>query len=214
MSTTLSTSTLGLTLMDEVASDHITDLTADAAEALLDSMTDAAEVLEAFPVFGSAVKLIRAGFSIHDRLFLRKLSKFLLELHSVSVDERYEFVREFDRDPSFKKRVGEKLILLLDRFDDLEKAAVLGKLFRAFMVGRADYHLFGRLSGIVDRAYLPDLSLLKRFEQDTPGSDAILALEALGLVYQSVLDGGNAAGVSVHRYSISSLGQKLARLLF
>lgn len=206
---------LGLSLLDDgVAATNLTDATIDTAEAFLDGLTSMGEVVEAFPVFGTVAKLIRTGFSIHDRLFMQKMAKFLLELQQVSVDERYTFVRDMDGDPTFKKKVGAKLVLLLDRVDDLEKASVLGKLFRAYLVGWVDYTLFGRLAGIVDRAYLPDLNRLQRRNDEVSGDDAILALESLGLMYQSAFDGGNARGESNHQYRVSALGKQLATLLF
>lgn len=205
---------LGLSLLnDGVAGTNLTDASLDTAEALLDGLTAAGEVLEAFPVFGTAAKLIRAGFSIHDRAFLRKMARFLSELQQVSVDERYTFVRDMDRDPAFKKKVGEKLILLLDRFDDLQKANVLGKLFRAYLVGRIDYELFGRLASIIDRLYLPDLDRLHHTEE-VRRDDAVLALQALGLMNQTVIGGGNARGEDTSLFQISSLGQRLATILF
>jgi hypothetical protein len=213
MDTPATSDNLGLNLIDEVASANLLDMTTDVTEVLLDSITDIGTVLEAFPVLGIGVKAVRAGFSIRDRTFLSKLGLFLLELKKVSTEERYQFVRKFDGDPAFKKRVGEQLILLLDRCDDFQKATVLGQLFRAYLVGRADYNLFRRLAGIIDRAYLPDISLLNRFKDDTGGDDAVVALEALGLVYHSALRGGDASGRAVQGYSITSLGQRLADLL-
>lgn len=205
---------LGLSLLnDGVAGANLTDASLDTAEALLDGLTAAGDILEAFPVFGTAAKLIRAGFSIHDRAFMRKMARFLTELQHVSAEERYAFVREMDRDPAFKKKVGEKLILLLDRFDDLEKANVLGKLFRAYLVGRADYDLFGRLAGVIDRVYLPDLARLHQNEE-VGRDDAVSALVALGLMRQTVIGGGNARGEDTSLFQISSLGQRLAALIF
>ncbi|MCR5890397.1 hypothetical protein LRS06_21960 [Hymenobacter sp. J193] len=206
---------LGLSLLDDgVAATNLTDATVDTAEAFLDGLTAMGDVMEAFPVFGTLVKLIRTGFSIHDRLFMQKMATFLLELKNVSVDERYRFVRDMDGDPAFKKKVGAKLILLLDRVDDLEKASVLGKLFRAYLVGRADYVLFGRLASIVDRAYLPDLAQLQRRDDEVSGDDAVIALESLGLMYQSGIDGGNFMGESDHKYRVSDLGKQLVTLIF
>ncbi|GAB3724040.1 hypothetical protein GCM10027594_05120 [Hymenobacter agri] len=217
MSTPNNPESLGLSILDSIANENLTDLASDASELVLDGITSASDAIEAVPVFGSAVKLVRAGLAMREKLFMRKLSRFLLQLQGIKPEEKQAFIREMVFDPDFKKRVGENLVLVLDRLNDMEKADVLGRLFRAYVAGRIDYPLFGRFAGIVDRAFLPDLFRLRQFNADSAGDDAVFALESLGLVYLSVIGGGNASldgtdGGSA--YAILPLGQKLAELLF
>jgi hypothetical protein len=137
-----------------------------------------------------------------------------LQLQKLPLHERQAFVQQFDNDPKFKKKTGERLLIVLDRLDDERKADMLGKLFRAYMSNQIDELLFGRFSGILNRAFFPDLLRLKQFADDTRADDAVIALDSLGLVYQSVIGGGDASGSDTSEYAITPLGCRLAKFIF
>jgi hypothetical protein len=52
--------------------------------------------------------------------------------------EQQEFVHQSDNDPKFNKKTGERLLIVLDRLDDEQKADILGKLFRAYMTSQIE----------------------------------------------------------------------------
>jgi hypothetical protein len=210
------TSSIGLALLDSVARDNLTDMSADMAEALLDTASDASPLLEAIPIFGSLVKMVRAGLAMRDRLFLRQLYDFLQLLTTVTPTERQAFAAKMAADPKHKQQVGESLLLLLNRLDDLDKSSVLGKLFRAYLQEQLDYPTFSRLAGILGRAFLPDLQRLTTLKTNTPTDDAVAALVALGLAYQSGSSAGHfdSSPEDNNAFSITPLGQLMATFIF
>jgi hypothetical protein len=150
---------IGLAAIDAIALDNIKDVGTTLVDSILAPILEHS-ILESIPVVGIAFKMAKTGAAIRDRLFLKKLGRFLLELQDIAASERATFVEELDNDPVAKQKVGENLILLLDRFDDVQKASLLGQFFKLYMNSRFDYHVFRRYSMVIDRAYLPDLESL------------------------------------------------------
>ena len=66
------------------------------------------------------IGVIRAAGSVRDPLLAKKLGRFLFALQSVPLDERQAF-HDSLMDRADRRRVGEALLLLLDRLDDMDK---------------------------------------------------------------------------------------------
>lgn len=150
---------IGLAAVDAIALDNIKDVGTTLSDAVVEALLDHS-LLENIPVVGIAFKMVKAGSAIRDRLFIKKLGKFLLELEAVPTAERERFVEELDSEQTTKQRIGENLTLLLDRFDDVQKASLLDKFFKLYLSKNFSYHVFRRYSMIIDNAYLPDLEAL------------------------------------------------------
>ncbi len=85
---------------------------------------------------------------------------FLQEISTISYEDIEKFRQQIDNDGNFNRKVGENLLLLLDRQDQFEKSSMLGKLFSHYIRGVLDYDDFLRLATCVDRASVKDLRLL------------------------------------------------------
>jgi hypothetical protein len=116
-------------------------------------------VLRDIPIIGTLVGLGRAGVAIRDLLFVKKLQAFLVELEKVS-EEREKFVHEMDADPVVRDRVGMQLIVLLERFEETDKARLLGKAFAAYLRSAIDLGAFLRMSRAIDRCFVDDLLIV------------------------------------------------------
>src|SRR5262249_30104115 len=66
-----------------------------------------------------------------------------------------------DRSPvdrsQFSSEVGEKVLLLLERADDIEKPALIGRAFSAYMQGDVSLEQLERMTAGIDRALMADL---------------------------------------------------------
>ena len=62
--------------------------------------------------------------------------------------------------PSYQRQVGENLIMLLDRLDDLEKPSMISKVFKAYLNGNINYHQFLRFAAVIDKILVKDLQNL------------------------------------------------------
>jgi len=106
------------------------------------------------PVIGTLVALCGGVLSIRDWLFTKKLARFLVALDSVPHEERQAQLDRLASNPKERKRVGEHLILLIDRLNDMDKPELLARAFSALLDGRIDRQQFDGLAHAID-AILP-----------------------------------------------------------
>jgi hypothetical protein len=133
----------------------------DLLDVAVDLATDI-ELLESLPFFGSAVKAARLALSVRDRLFLRKVQLFLLALPKIGDAEKARLHEQLDNDKDFRDRVGETLVLILERLDSMKKPEMLAKVFAYFIKGKIDDQEFRRLASAIDLAFVDDLMVLSR----------------------------------------------------
>ncbi len=140
-------------IVESIAAENLEDLAADSFEAVLDSLV-ADGPLKDIPIIGSVLKIYRAGADIREAMFVRKLIRFLYCLHDVPENDRRKFVRKMDADPELKQELGEKLIIVLDRLDDLKKADLVAAALRARMNEQITLKDFHALMVVIDRIIL------------------------------------------------------------
>jgi hypothetical protein len=128
---------------------QVKEIAKDVAEMSLDAMLDDG-ILRDIPVFSWLVATGNIISSVRDSLFLKKIATFLSNIQTIPEDAREEFIREINNKPEKKKEVGEKLLLLLDRMNDFEKARLLSIVFQAYVSGKIDDGEFAYLCDAVD----------------------------------------------------------------
>lgn len=138
-----------------VRMESIQGVLAEYAELGLDAVLDEG-VLRDIPVVGTLVALARAGVGIRDRLFAKKLLRFLLALDKAPQEERREQIERLASDMKERQHVGEQLILLLDRMNDMRKAEILAFAFEALLREEIDRAQFQGLAQVIDMIN-PDL---------------------------------------------------------
>ncbi|MCX6923227.1 MAG: hypothetical protein NT154_08470, partial [Verrucomicrobia bacterium] len=74
--------------------------------------------------------------------------------------EKNKFLEEDLRDPKSTKQLGDALVLILDKLDDLEKPAMLAKVFAAYVRGHIDYADFRRLAAGIGSSFVGDLKII------------------------------------------------------
>lgn len=203
-------------LIQSIASSEIKNITEDYCELGLDAMLDEG-VLKDIPVFGTLTKLYSVGTTIHGKILEKKILKFFYELDQISFQKRIDFVAEIQNNPKQEKKVGEHLLILLERIDDMNKPQLLAKIFAAFIEEKIDFEMFVRLASTVDRSLVSDLIMLKEFEKLQGNSYTAIALENVGLVYLAVISGGSydteGNQTGGNQYAISELGVKLLSII-
>ena len=122
----------GTELVQTIASRELGDIIFDTAEVAFDSILTNG-VLKELPVVGIVVKLANAGQSIAEELFLRKLLRFLVELKSVSAEERAKLLVKHPDGTQEQHDLGENLLLALERLDNVQKPALLARFFAAYI---------------------------------------------------------------------------------
>jgi len=209
---------LGGSLIDSVSRAGVVDMAAEAAEFALDGFLEEG-VFRDLPIVGWMIKTYNALGAIRDRIFIKKVASFLAGTDAVSVSERDEFREMIQQDKSFAKKVGENLVLLLDRHEDFDKAFILGKVFARYMKGLIQYDQFLRIAKSIEIAYVGDLISLPDYydkiksynpELHRPFS-SILDDETSQSLYSSGLV--RSEGYSEEIYFSNSIGEEIVKSL-
>lgn len=114
-------------------------------------------ILRDIPIVGTIVALSKTAKSVKDFLFLKKILSFLKESSKVSTEERLKAIEKINTSRKYRTKVGEKLLFIVDKCDDAERAEMFGRFFAYFLKGKISYDDFLRLSKATDNLILQDV---------------------------------------------------------
>lgn len=206
---------LSLALIETIKDSNIKEAFAEVSEASVDFFLDDG-MLKEIPIIGTIYKLCNATLSIQDRLFTKKLVTFFQNFKNIPIEERRQVIKKIEGDVKYKTKVGEKLLYIIDKSEDSEKSAIIGKLFRALLESKIDYDDFLKACKCVELIHLNDL---KRFVSE---NWANLDFEEAGdLVGAGLMKGKFEPGTLYHDgkssgsiiCTPSAIGSKLQELL-
>lgn len=166
------------------------------------------DLVKDIPFVGTALKACKSGADIRDKLFLAKISRFLTELNSVRPEVKEALKEKMTNNTEEAKKVGEVVLLLLDKVSDLEKPEILAKIFLAYIDNQVTFDGFRRITEAVSQAFVDDLrTLLDKDSIPSKSQEAYLRyLTSTGLteiVSEKMIDGmGNLY------YELTELGCK------
>lgn len=132
-------------LLASIGDSHIVNLVGDVMDTLI-SNTSESEVLKSVPILGTCVALYKETKNIQTYLLTKKIYVFLTQLHDLNANEVYDMVYEIDNGThKVQERLGEVLIGLIDRSDNIITTAYIAQLFRCYILKRIslDYFLEG-----------------------------------------------------------------------
>lgn len=191
---------------------------AEALVTVADTSLDAAlgsNLLDNVPVLGVLTKLSKAALEIQEEFRLKKLTTFLAAAGKCSVASRENLRKELGGSEG-QESLGARLLVLVERAEDLEKPKILGRLLVAYAEGAFDLATLWRLSRMVDRSHSEDLAFLSRFYTGPQPAEEIVTVQCLaanGFLYQIGFDGGDldAPETGGVLFEISDLGQLLLK---
>jgi len=111
------------------------------------------EFLSNLPWVEILLGLMKFGMSVDNLLFVRKAEHFLFEFNNPGEQkERQRFFSRLREDERFRERVQDNLILMLHRLDDMQKPALLARVFRAhYVTHKIDHQTFQKLRTAIER---------------------------------------------------------------
>ena len=151
-------------LNDTLKLDNLSQISQNIGELVIDGLLEDG-LAKDIPIVGSVVGLTKFGISVKDYLFLKKIAKFLFEIGETTSEQREKLIEKIEQSEKYNKDVGEALLLIIDKLDDLEKPKILGKLFKALIEFRIDYKTFLRLAFSIEKVFLPDIESLKEIKE-------------------------------------------------
>jgi hypothetical protein len=122
---------LGSSLVATLRSDEAVSIASDAAELGIDAAL-AEGLLKDVPIVSTLVSLAKFGLTVRDRLFVRKLLKFLRGLRDIPSEERKRIAEKLEADPDYGRNAGEHLIEILERLDAYRKPEMTSRVFAAY----------------------------------------------------------------------------------
>jgi hypothetical protein len=131
----------------------------DFGEVAIDSMMTEG-VLKDIPIIGTILNLAKTGIALKERHMIRKLLLFLKNLEDISTEDKNKFTEKLNEDGEFAENISEKLLLIIDRLDETEKAKIVANIFKLYVYGLIEQQMFLRLTLIVERGFLSDLQIL------------------------------------------------------
>lgn len=171
-------SNLNKQLTEILKEGELQKVTSEVIEAVADSdLSDS--ILKELPIVSTITGMYKAAISIQDKLFTKKLLYFLKELQSVPQEQRLRQVIQIEDSKDYRTKVGEKLLHIIDKCDDLDKAEMSGRMFKAYLEGGITYAGFLICINCIEKVSIPVLrSFIKRdkiYIEADKGSDYLAA---------------------------------------
>lgn len=139
-----------------VASQEAYELIADIGEFTIDQFLDD-ELLKEIPVVGWIIQAKKLYNSISDRILLAKIAKFLLALHEHTRDQSNELLDDLENSQKERRKIGETVLIALDKLDDLDKPELVARCFACYLNGLLSIREFSQLVDSVIKCHASDL---------------------------------------------------------
>ncbi len=205
---------------DKFNAAELFDLGSDFTEIALDAFLEDGVVKE-IPIIKTVVTLFKTGKSIKDYYTIKKLVAFLNGCKKISKEKVSEFVQSLDDEK--RTEIGMKLLLIVDKVDDIKKAELIGRAFVLLLNKEIDLQFYLRLCHMIEMCFYSDILSLKYFKNTdtilTSKNETVpaIVLETLfssGLISDYGFDGGDASGNnSGTRYGLNDYGAVLNTVL-
>lgn len=172
---------MGNVLSESITKSDLSDVLAQVADLTISTITGTS-----LPVATGLKSLYNATIEIKERLFYKKLLKFLNEIKDIPQSERIVF---HDRITKKGSDVWEKMLVLIHDLDNINKATIYGSLLRNAIIGKIDYNDFKRLSYVIEVLYYDDIISFFDMTNAISGNDKngeLFKYLNLGLIKQSV----------------------------
>lgn len=187
------------------------DVAIDYLEAGIDLFMDEG-FLNEIPIVKTVYALIKAPISLWNAYSIKKLIYFCYNMKDIPKFERIKFVNKaIYRDKHF----GEKLFLVIDKIDEIDKIRMLSLIFRAY--GHRDgisYDEFRQLCLCLENAYIGDINCIKQYVESGNkyfGGEPAIRLSNVGLTAMTIL-GGDLLNDNI--FQILPLGRTLYDCVF
>lgn len=192
---------------DCIFNSEIKDVGTELTELGIDSLIDN-PIAESIPFAKTVIALAKTAQNIHDRNLLIQTFNFAAGFNDGTIDA--ETIQKYRKRISTNTKYAEaelgRILIILDKTIEKNKSVIIGRLFRAYVMGQLSWLEFCELSEATSGLYLSDIPFLLQASVeriDDPDSDVSYRgnrLNALGLVTIDVAD----AKTTVHAIHIGS----------
>lgn len=141
------------------------DLAVDYSEIYIDDLMDNGALKE-IPIVKSVVGVIKAGISINQFWFAKKLLTFIKEFNTGEIDpkKKLKFQEKINTDDKYRKKVSEQVMVFLDKFLEINKAKISANLFKAYVEEKITYEQFVSISICLEKLHPDSYRFLNELE--------------------------------------------------
>jgi hypothetical protein len=144
----------------ETITEYHPQIVSDCLEYGIDEIISDEDFKE-MPIVKHLQQTIRVFKSIRDDFFEVKCFQFITQLKSSVLDSEMEkFKEDIRNDEVLKNKVLTFLLILIDKFEDLNKSRILGELFSSYINGKISWEEFETLSYFINSAHPDSFKLL------------------------------------------------------
>ncbi len=187
---------------------YLVEAALENVEAIIDAATQD-EVIKNIPFVGTAAKLLKAAGAFRDRMFAAKLSRFFQHLGEVTPEAREKITQKMAASPDEAMKVGQTVLLVVEKITAFDKAQILAYVFIAYTQGHIGAKDFLRLCDAIDQAFIYDLKDLLGVHEAgyTTDGDYMKHLSRTGLTFADPRKIFRTP--EDYHYGISRLGEQL-----
>jgi hypothetical protein len=154
-------------LVAAIKDNNFQSIAKDGVEVVMDSFLKDG-VIKDIPCMGMLSGLFNLNKSVRDQMFLKKIMRFLIHSEtSTTPEERLKVIQEIDDSKEHRIKVGEKLMYILDKFDDDIKAGIFGYLYKEFGLRKLKYNDLLRCALVLDKCLVRELDFFLKNEPQT-----------------------------------------------
>lgn len=171
------------------------------------------DLLKDIPLFGLLVSGYKTVVNVKDFRLTRKVYRFLYSLQDTTAEQRHKFVKKYVE--ANQEDTASSLLDILEKLNNSNSVPLICNLMKAVINDELTAAQFNRLVIAIQRTAFTDLTQLSKYVNDYDEDGLSDALQAAGLIYQSVYDGGNAdTGESNSKFKASPNGYLLLKYGF
>ena len=206
----------------ETLTDNSAELSGEIIELTIDQFVDN-DFLKEIPFFSIFYKSLKTVQGLSEALFAMKIYKFIKEFERVKQKDKEKILSKIASDREEKIKIGQTLIMIIDKITDLDKTQFISNLFAAYLKSKITKSEFIQLCSIIQNAFLDYLLLFNNMKSYNDLSYEIQSnLSSYGLMIPIVNDLKTMYGSSViieknnYRivYVVSKIGMKMKKYAF
>jgi len=166
--------------MPKKDSSALTEAGLETSEVIVDVLSNGA-IWADIPVIGTALKLCRAADEVRQALFAAKLARFISNLNEATDQEKAAIRLKVERSAHETSKIGETLILVLEQVTDMDKPAMLARLFVSYAEDVVSVIELRRLCQAINLAFADDLRTFLEANVDDRSAAWMESISVAGL---------------------------------
>ena len=160
----------------------VKDFTEIGVDILLDD-----GLLKDIPIVNTIHSISKICNTISDKLLFKKIHKLLIELDTLTIEERMKLFKKLEEEPKLKQKTSIYILELLDKIDDEHKTKMIFKVFKAYSDEIITYEMFYRLNKVIKEISSIDICNIREEINRYNKQDSFQKLGFLSL--QNAFDG-------------------------